>query len=66
MDISPLIIGGVVVVFNAGGIFYLVKNHFPHVNRKLDRILAIQINHGERISHIEGALHLPLSRLTRD
>ena len=56
--IPEMFLAVLVIVFNAGGFYYLMRNHFPHVNRKLDQLLRIQNFHGERISRIEGALGL--------
>ena len=54
-----LILFTAVAIFNAGGVFYLAKNHFPHVNRKLDALAIGQRLLGERVARIEGALRLP-------
>jgi hypothetical protein len=58
-DLSPILIGIVVVVFNAGGVIYLAKNHFAHVNAALSRIDTRLSNLEQRISRLEGALSFP-------
>jgi hypothetical protein len=59
MDMSPFIIGAIVVIFNAGGVIYLAKNHFAHVNTALARIDSRLSSLEQRISRLEGALSFP-------
>ena len=49
----------VVLIFQAGGYFYLVRNHLPHILHKLDCLATGQRLLGERVARIEGALRLP-------
>lgn len=61
--LEAYLIGSVVLIFNAGGIFYLAKNHFAHVNAKLDslgdrfdlRLRTVE----QRLARLEGALRFP-------
>ena len=57
--LEAYVIGAIVVIFNAGGVFYLAKNHFAHVNDKLDKILNRQGRAEQRIARIEGVLSIP-------
>jgi len=61
--LEAYLIGVVVLVFNAGGVFYLAKNHFAHINVKLDSIadrFDIRLRSVEqRLARLEGALRFP-------
>lgn len=54
-DFAPAIIGAIVVIFNAGGIIYLAKNHFAHMGISLRRIEDRLSILEQRISRLEGA-----------
>lgn len=54
--LEAYVIGAIVIVFNMGGIFYLARNHFAHVNKKLDAYDA-RLRRVERgVARIEGKL----------
>jgi hypothetical protein len=61
--LEAYLIGVVVLVFNAGGVFYLAKNHFAHINVKLDSIsdrFDLRLRSVEqRLARLEGALRFP-------
>jgi hypothetical protein len=59
IDLVEILVGLIIIVFNAGGVFYLAKNHFAHVNAKLDAI-AVRLGYIEqRVARLEGALSFP-------
>lgn len=50
------VIGFLVVIFNAGGVFWLARNHFAHVNQTLKEHGDLLRNIGERVAKIEGQI----------
>lgn len=57
--LEAYLIGAVVVIFNAGGVLYLAKNHFAHATASLERIESRLSNLEQRLSRLEGALAFP-------
>jgi hypothetical protein len=47
---------GLTVVFQLGGVFWLARNHFYHVNQRLDRLETDVMEIKETVAFIKGHL----------